>query len=37
MDIAGKGQADPGSFRNAVFQAIDAVRNRAVYGIPEPV
>jgi len=37
MDIAGKGKADPGSFRNAVFQAIDAVRNRAVYGIPEPV
>ena len=30
-DIAGKNMADPSSFRNALFQAIDIVRNRRNY------
>lgn len=30
-DIAGKNLADPGSFKQALFQAIDLIRNRADY------
>ena len=30
-DIAGKNQADPSSFRNALFVAVDIVKNRAAY------
>ncbi len=30
-DIAGKNEADPGSFRSAIFQAIDIFRNRVMY------
>lgn len=30
-DVAGKGIADPGSFRTALFQAIDVYRNRLQY------
>lgn len=36
FDIAGKGQANPDSFRNALFLALDIARNRALHGIPEP-
>lgn len=35
--IAGQDQAEPGSFRRAVFQALDIVKHRAVHGIAEPV
>ena len=31
LDIAGQNQADPSSFRKALFQAIDIVRNRNNY------
>ena len=30
-DIAGKDQADPSSMRNAIFMAIDVLRQRAEY------
>ena len=33
-DIAGKGVADPTSFRQAIFTAIDVFRNRTNYDIP---
>lgn len=33
-DIAGRGEADPGSFRHAIFTAIDIYRNRAAYDEP---
>lgn len=37
FEIAGRGEANPDSFRAALFQAVDIARNRAAYGIPEPV
>ena len=36
FDIAGRGSADPDSFRTAMFLALDIVRNRALQGLPEP-
>ena len=33
-DIAGKDQADPSSMRNAIFMAIDVLRQRAEYDEP---
>ncbi len=36
FDIAGRGTADPDSFRAALFQALDIARNRVLHGLPEP-
>ncbi|MFT7588121.1 MAG: 4-hydroxythreonine-4-phosphate dehydrogenase [Limisphaerales bacterium] len=37
FNIAGRNQANPDSFRAALFHAVDVARNRAAYGIAEPI